>query len=220
MNYFAKGVLTATTLAALISLPLVARADDKPKYTPQQSVDCDNRAPRVNAVKLKLNGFDTLFNTVDFSGFAFQNNNDIGGFDPIPLLETKIFVGGKKTSCVIAHFSAEANTGDNTVVFQASIDDDPMEGHGFYPEDLRSPQISTPVVIDRSTVFRPTNPIPVPTTASYNFFKIVKPGWHTVKIKWAGCCSSQADSVSAEILGAVLTVEYQGKLNNYEHDDD
>jgi hypothetical protein len=120
------------------------------------------------------------------------------------------------------HFSAQVNTGDNLVIFQASIDDEVMEGHGLLPDDIRSPQINTPIVLDRGTLFRQEDPfrIPVPTLASYNFFQIVKPGWHTVKIKWAGCCSSDPTSVSADALAAVLTLEYRGKLSNYEDDDD
>ena len=225
MNHIAKGVLTAASLAALLSLPVVGQAGQAPSSTqnrrqndpPAEPVVCDNRAPRINAVKLAA----PIANTVDFSGFAFQNNNDIGGFDPIPLLEMKIYIGGKKNSCVIAHFSAQVNTGDNVAVFQASVDDDPMEGHGLFPEDIRFPPISTPIVLDRGTIFSAEMPqLNVPTLASYNFFKIVKPGWHTVKIKWAGCCSSNANSVSAQALAAVLTLEYQGKLASYEHDDD
>ena len=36
----------------------------------------------------------------------------------------------------------------------------------------------------------------------------------------AGEFSSEADSVSAEALAAVLTLEYRGKLAHYEDDDD
>jgi hypothetical protein len=125
--------------------------------------------------------------------------------------------GGKTASCIIAHFSAQVTTGDNAVVFQASIDDDPMEGHALYPEELRSPQLTTPVIIDRGTVFRPNNPIPGPTLATYNFFKIVQPGLHTVKIKWAGCCSFVPTSSSAEVLAAVLTLEYRGQAAPRRH---
>ena len=196
MNYFAKGVLTVATLAALTSLPAAAQAAAAP-------VICDNRAPRINAVKLAA----PRDNTVDFSGSN-------GAFDPIPLLETQIEVGGKNPSCVIVHFSAQVSTEDNSVVFQASIDNDPMEGHTLYPEELRSPQLLTPIVLDRSSVFSQANPIPVPTMASYNFFSIVNPGVHTVRIKWAGCCSADPASVSVEALAAVLTVEYRGGGDN------
>lgn len=219
MNYYAKSVITATCLTVLIGLPGPSQAGQAPSTVqPQKSGNsettvCDNRAPRINAVKLAA----PILNTVDFSGTN-------GAFDPIPLLETKIHVGGKSPSCVVAHFSAQVSTGDNTVVFQASIDDEPMEGHTLYPEELRSPQLTIPVVIDRGTIFRvfpePQVLIPVPTMASYNFFKIVKPGSHTVRIKWAGCCSSVPNSVSAEALAAILTLEYRGNLARYEDDDD
>lgn len=201
MKYIARSSLMFLSLVILLSLSVVGWAADS---------KCDNRAPRVRAVKLDA----PIFNTVDFSGSN-------GAFDPTPLLETKIYVGGKKTSCVIAHFGAQVSTGDNLIVFQASIDDDPMEGHSLLPVDIRSPQLTTPIVIDRGTVFSANLPdINVPTLATYNFFKIVKPGWHTVKIKWAGCCSADPSSVSAETLAAVLTLEYQGKFAHYEHDDD
>jgi hypothetical protein len=139
-----------------------------------------------------------------------------GGFDPIPLLETKIKVDGKKWrySCVVVHFSAQVSTGDNLVVFQASIDDGKtpmiMDGHAKLPADIRAPfsDILTPIVLDRGTVLNPIFPIRVPTLASYNFYKAVKPGWYTIRIKWAGCCSDVANSVSAEVLSAVMTIEY------------
>jgi hypothetical protein len=216
MNYFAKGVLTATTLAALVVLPIVGQAGQAPSSTQRWYKDkdpepevCDNRAPRVRGVKLAA----PITNTVDFSGTN-------GAFDPVPLLETQIYVGGKKHSCVIAHFSAEFNTGDNLIIFQASIDDDPMDGHTLFPEEFREPlpPITTPIVFDKSSVSPSGNKIPAMT--AYNFYKIVKPGWYKVKIKWAGCCSTNPASVSAEVLAAVLTLEYQGKLANYEHDDD
>lgn len=112
------------------------------------------------------------------------------------------------------------STGDNTVVFQASIDDVSMEGHTLFPDEIRSPQLTPPIVLDRGTLFSPTTLIPVPTLASYNFFQIVKPGLRTVRIKWAGCCSADPTSVSAEALAAVLTLEYRGHLTKQEDDDD
>lgn len=222
-----KGILTATVLTGLIGLPAFVQAGQAPSTAKrstqnnQDSAVCDNRAPRVRAVRLVLpDPFVPIQNTVDHSGSATNPDGSLNGdgkFDPIPLLETKIFVGGKKNSCVIAHFSAEFNTGDNRIVFQASIDDEPMEGHAFIPSDLRSPQLETPIVYDQS---RSVGGFTLPAMAAYNFFKIVKPGWHTVKIKWAGCCSADPTSVSAEVLAAVMTLEYQGQFANYERDDD
>jgi len=215
MNYFAKGILSAMTLAALLALPGSAQTGNRNNYNnnpPPQSSTCDNNAPRVRAVKLPA----PIGAAVDFS----ESN---GGFDPTPFLQTQIYVGGKNSSCVIAHFGALVSTGDNTVVFQAVIDDVLMEGHGLYPVDLRFPQLTPPVVIDKGFVHSPENPIPVPTLASYNFFKIVKPGWHTVKIKWASCCTSDASLLpTVEALAGVLTLEYQGKNHGGgdHHDDD
>src|SRR5437879_10124790 len=88
MNYFAKGILTAASLAAVLSLPVVGQAGQAPsskqvKEKDLEPVGCDNRAPRVTAVKLAA----PISNTVDFSGSN-------GALDPVPLLEAKIFVGG------------------------------------------------------------------------------------------------------------------------------
>jgi hypothetical protein len=48
--------------------------------------ECDNKAPRVSAVKLAA----PMFNSVDFSGSE-------GQFDPVPLLQTIIHVGGQNS---------------------------------------------------------------------------------------------------------------------------
>ena len=134
-------MLTGATLAALLSLPLVGHAGQAP-------VICDTRASRINAVKLAA----PIENTVDFSGSN-------GALDPIPLLVTEIEVGGRNTTCVIVRFSAQVDIADNSVVFQASIDDNPMEGHTLYPEEFRSPQLMTPIVLDKA-VFSQTRGIP------------------------------------------------------------
>jgi hypothetical protein len=94
MTYFVKRILTAASLAAVLSLPVVGQAAQAPKQVKEKEPEpevCDNRAPRVRGVKLAA----PISNTADFSGTN-------GGFDTIPLLETKIYVGGKKHSCVIA----------------------------------------------------------------------------------------------------------------------
>ena len=215
MKHIAKGILTAIALAALLALPGSAQADGKPRHSngynpPPQSSTCDNKAPRVRAVKLAAP-------TPALVDFSFSD----GDFDPTPFLQTQIYVGGKGSSCVIAHFSALVATGDNTAVFQAVIDDVLMEGHGLYPADLRLPQLTPPVVIDKGLVHSPTNPIPIPTMASYNFFQTVKPGWHTVKIKWASCCTADSSLLpTVEALAGVLTLEYQGKDDGDDHRDD
>lgn len=192
MKYFIKGSLWLMTILSLPLLPLVGVADE---------IECDNRGPRITAVKLDA----PVSNAVDFSGSN-------GGLDTVPLLQTEIHVSGDKNSCVIAHFSAEFNTTDNLIVFQASIDDDdPMEGHTVFPQELRDPlpPLTTPIVFDRSSISASGNHIPA--MAAYNFFKIVGPGSHTVKIKWAGCCSANNSGGSAKVLAAVLTLEYKGK---------
>lgn len=220
MKHLTRASLLFVTVLSLLFLPYTpAGARDDFRGGKPDPNTCDSNSPRVRAVKLAA----PIANTVDFSGIAGPAGTE-GGFDPIPLLETKIYVGGKKWSysCVVVHFSAQVNTGDNLVVFQASMIDGSvmptvmvMEGHAKLPANIRAPlsDIVTPIVIDRGTILFDdgTTEVRGPTTASYNFFKIVKPGWYTVRIRWAGCCSDNPASVSAEALAAVMTIEYPGK---------
>lgn len=115
-----------------------------------------------------------------------------GQLDPVPLLETTInTIGGRTTTaCVTVTFSAQVDPGDNYGVYQASIDDVPMIGHGSLPE-----YAPTPIVFDavNQVSLLPGDPSRYPNSAnsrmvSYTFFASVAPGTHTIKIKVAGCC--------------------------------
>lgn len=130
---------------------------------------------------------------VDFSASG-------GGLDPTPLLSTSITVVGTpgSKSCLIAHFSTLAVPQDNSVVFQVSVDGVPMTGHGLFPG------FSTPVVIETEE----TN-INQPRVASYNFFAQVSPGRHTVRVRYAGCCSSNPNNGSGVVQSPVLTLQYR-----------
>ena len=151
-----------------------------------QQVECTNRAGgQYKAVALTA----TRTSTVDFSGSG-------GQLDPLPLLETTI----NGASCVVVHFSAQADPQDNFVVFQASIDDIPMEGHAQFP--YISPAPETPVVFDPEE----TN-LNVSRMVSYTFFAKVGHGTHTVRIRFAGCCSSNSGN-GAVVRAATMSVNY------------
>ncbi|PWT97289.1 MAG: hypothetical protein C5B51_31655 [Terriglobia bacterium] len=124
---------------------------------------------------------------VDFSGSG-------GQLDPTPLLQTDIDVGGRAT-CIVVHFSVQADPQDNFVVFQASVDDIPMAGHGTllsYP---------TPVVADpEETDLNNTRML------AYTFFAAGAPGKHTIRIRIASCCSINPGGLY--FRGASLVVTY------------
>jgi hypothetical protein len=127
--------------------------------------------------------------TVDFSPSG-------GQLDPVPLIETTILVRG---SCVMAHFSAQADPLDNHIMFQVSIDDVPMLGHTQFPYLVPAPP--TLVVWDpEETNFNLSRML------AYNFVARVTPGVHVVRVRFAGCCS--ANPGSAVVRAAVLTLEY------------
>jgi hypothetical protein len=130
MNYFAKGVLTATTLAALISLPIATQA---------APAECDSEASHVKGVSLE----SIVGNTVDFQGSGAPGS--LG-----PLLTTNIDVS--KDSCLMAHFSAQVDVADNHVVFQVLLDDVPMLGHALFPADIIGPGFTTRVVFNAQMV--------------------------------------------------------------------
>ena len=151
-----------------------------------QQIECgSNAASQFKAVALSA----PRTATVDFSGSG-------GQLDPLPLLETEIVAG---PGCVVVHFSAEANPLDNFIVFQASIDDVPMQGQTQFP--YLSPAPGTPVVFDPEE----TN-LNAARMVSYTFFAKVSKGAHTVRIRFAGCCSPNPGS--GLVLAAVMSVHY------------
>ena len=178
----------ATTLPRLMAvvlaiLPLLALPGTPAEA---QQIECANHAGgQFKAVALTA----PRFATVDFSGSG-------GQLDPIPLLETEI--AGPLT-CVVVHFSAQADPLDNFIVFQASIDDIPMQGHAQFPYLAAAP--TTPVVFDPEE----TN-LNISRMVSYTFFARVGPGAHTVRIRFAGCCSPIGNG--ALVRAAVMSVHY------------
>ena len=127
--------------------------------------------------------------TVDFSASG-------GQLDPVPLLQTVVATRG---TCIIAHFSAQADSFDNHMIFQVTVDDVPMQGHAQFPYLVPAP--ATPVVWDPEE----TN-LNVSRMVAYNFVARVAPGVHVVKVKFAGCCG--AVGTSTLVRAAVLTLEY------------
>jgi hypothetical protein len=123
------------------------------------------------------------------------------------LMSTTIQVGGTGLSCVIAHFSALARITDNYLVFQVRIDRQPMEGHltglpGLPPEPVIF------VSLDETSEFQDeqlSDPVKI---VSYNFFKKVSPGTHTIEVFAAA--GSNIDPSNLPAVGSpVLTLEYR-----------
>jgi hypothetical protein len=171
---------------------------------------CESRAANIKAATAG----------VRTTAVTFNSNPD--RFDRTPLVSTTVQVAGKRSSCLIVHFSAMVGPMDNHVVFQARADGVPIEGHlpGFVG-------IQTPVVVEpdyadplstavaqflRADVAQlgvPFANVPQRMVA-YNFFTEVKPGQHTVEIFFAGCCSSNPLGSGATISRTVVTLEYRG----------
>ena len=174
MKHAAQSSLRLIFTLSLLLLPSVGRAEE---------IECGGVAPHIKAVTV-----DARTATTDFSGSG-------GQLDPIPLLETQIRVTGG--GCVIAHFSAQANPLDNSIVFQVSIDDVPMAGHTQFAP------FATPVVVEPEE----TN-LNLPRMVAYDFVARVDPGIHTVRVRFAGCCSANNPSNSGLARAAVLTLQY------------
>jgi len=171
---------------AIVLMAVVVVAPLSATSAQTQGRECSNSAGgQFKAVS--LSGPRTA--TVDFSGSG-------GQLDPVALLETEIKTG---PTCVLVHFSAQADPQDNFAVFQASIDEIPMEGHTQFP--YLTPAPATPVVFDPEE----TN-LNVSRMVSYTFFSRVERGSHTVRIRFAGCCSPNPGS--GLVRAAVMSVNY------------
>ena len=137
-----------------------------------------------------------------------------GQLDPIPLLQTDINVLGLpgRASCVTVTFSAQADPSDNYAVYQASIDDVPMSGHGSL---FNVYGYTTPIVFDEVNqgTFLTVAPYQYPNGAnsrfvSYTFFAPVMPGVHTIRIRLAGCCSLVTPGTSIYVRAATVVGRY------------
>jgi len=181
-----KFVKAFPCITALILAVAVAGAPLSSASAQIQGRECSN--PSGSQFKaVSLSGLRVA--TVDFSGSG-------GQLDPVPLLETEFKSG---PTCVLVHFSAQVDPQDNHIVFQASIDDVPMEGHAQFP--YLTPAPSTPVVWDPEE----TN-LNVSRMVAYTFFAHVERGAHTVRIRFAGCCSPTPGS--GVVRAAVMSVNY------------
>ena len=133
---------------------------------------------------------------------ASVNFSPAGQLDPTPILQTQIQTFVK--TCVVVSFSAQADPLDNFIVFQASIDNVPMSGQAQFP--YLTPAPATPVVFDPEE----TN-LNASRMLSYTFVATLGPGVHTVRIKFAGCCSAVVPVPvlnSAIVRNAVMTVSF------------
>jgi hypothetical protein len=178
--------LTAIGLAILPALGASGTfAEAQPPAEVQQGECVNQNASQLKAVALSA----PRTATVDFSGSG-------GQLDPVPLLETQISGG---PTCVVVNFSAQADPQDNFIVFQASIDDIPMQGQTQFP--YLTPAPTTPVVFNPEE----TN-LNISKMVSYTFFSRVERGTHTVRIRFAGCCSTNPGS--GLVRAAVMSVHY------------
>ena len=169
--------------AALLLIPALSQAQAQVRTT-----ECDGVTLRQKAV---TKTGPVQFATVDFAAG--------GQLDPTPVLETQIQLLTK--NCVFVTFSAQADPQDNAIVFQASVDNVPMSGHAQFP--YLTPAPATPVVWDPEE----TN-LNLSRMVTYTFFAQVGPGTHTVRIRFAGCCSLIPSGNSAYIRNAVMSIRY------------
>jgi len=173
-RFFGRLDKAAVAMATIAVLPALVQA---------QSPECQGLAIQKKAVALAAPRIGPV---VDFVGSG-------GNLDPAPLLQTNVLVTGipGRPVCVTVTFSAQADPFDNYGVYQASIDDIPMAGHGSLQPEYG---FATPIVFDATNQ---SNLVPVYTSnlnprsrmVSYTFFASVVPGLHTVRIRVASCCS-------------------------------
>jgi len=173
-----KNKQTLMIFAAMAAMPLSAWAQSGP--------EC--QAMTLNTKAVALPGAKTLNPVTDFSGSG-------GQLDPTPLLQTEIDVEPPtRAACVVVHFSVQADPQDNFIVFQASLDNVPMAGHGQF-------LFATPVVADpEETNLNNTRML------SDTFFAPVTAGRHVIRIRVASCCSINPGGLL--IRGASLVAQY------------
>lgn len=182
-------LLTAGLFVVAIAISLIWPTFDG--QAANQQVECDGKAKNVKAITAA--GVRTT---------AVSLTAHPGLFDPVPLLSTKITVGGKRPSCLMANFSAMALPQDNWVVFQVRVDGVPMKGHAAGLGGVTEPVVFDPDEGGANGVFR---------MVAYNFFTAVEPGEHTVEVMYAGCCSSEPLGSGAAVESPVLKLEYAGE---------
>jgi hypothetical protein len=169
-------------ILSFAELELVSRRPDRP-------LECGSEVTRIQSV----NRPGYISTMVDYAASG-------GGFDPTPLLQTKVDVSGDERSCLVVNFSTVAYPRDRFIVFQVQVDGVPMEGHlpGFAG-------FATPVVVDPDETDKK-----LPRMVAYTFFKEVKPGTHSVEVLFAGCCSASPPQPPSAFAGSpVLAVHYR-----------
>jgi hypothetical protein len=190
--------LMLTIAAAAAAIPTMTFAQIVP-----QSVTCDSISAQMHAVALAAPRSGAL---VNFSGSG-------GQLDPVPLLESNFTVIGlpQRPVCVALTFSAQIDPTDNYGVYQASIDNNPMLGHGSMTAEY--PAITTPVVFDavNQGSYLPVAPYNYPNYGnsrfvSYTFFAMVLPGTHTMRIKMAACCSPSPGGIGGVSVRAATAL--------------
>ena len=189
--------LMITITAAIAVIPWMASAE-----TTTQPLGCESVSLQMQAVSLAAPRSGSL---VNFSGSG-------GLLDPVPLLESNFTVAAltQRAVCVFLTFSAQIDPSDNYGVYQASIDNVPMIGHGTLAPEYG---YTTPVVFDavNQGSSLPVSPYSYPNGAnsrfvSYTFFAMVPPGTHTMRIKVAGCCSQLAVGIGGVFVRAATAV--------------
>ena len=182
-------------LAAFAVLQGVAAAQTAP------APECQGITLNTKAVALAAPRGGSL---VNFTGSG-------GQLDPLPLLETNINVIWlpARPQCVTVTFSAQIDPGDNYGVYQTSIDNVPMAGHGA----LTEAGLTTPIVFDavNQGTYLPIDPYRFLNAAnsrfvSYTFFASVLPGTRTIRVRVAGCCSPVPVGISTIFVRAATLV--------------
>ena len=149
--------------------------------------------------------------TAPRSGWLTNFSGSGGQLDPVPLLESTFAVPSTSGRvCVTLTFSAQADPGDNYGVYQASIDNVPMDGHGSLQPEYG---YTTPIVFDavNQGTYLPVSPYIYPNGSSsrmvsYTFFMTVNPGTHVMRIKVAGCCSPIPGGLAQVFVRAATAV--------------
>lgn len=187
--------LNVLAIAAIAVFPAIAQT---------QPLECEGMTLNVKAVTLAVPRTGPMLN---FTGSG-------GLLDPTPLLQTDINVVGSSVhpACVTVTFSSQADPTDNYAVYQASIDNVPMSGHGtLQPEQ----GLTTPIVFDAvnqgfALATGPGNILNAANSrmVSYTFFASVLPGMHTIRIRLAGCCSPALSGASIFVRAATLVARY------------
>ena len=169
-----------------------------------QAGECQGIAINTKAVALSVPRTGDMLN---FTGSG-------GHLDPNPLLQTDINVVGLPAHpvCVTVTFSSQADPSDNYAVYQASIDNVPMAGHGTLQAEYG---FTTPIVFDAvnqgfALATGPGNILNAANSrmVSYTFFASLLPGTHTIRIRLAGCCSPVLSGPSIIVRAATLVARY------------